>query len=1119
MKKFLSILMILATMMPSLALGAGTTYPNGGTGQTQYATGDMLYFGGVSLTQLSKLTIGSEGNCLVVSGGLPAWSGSCGGGGGSSTALDLGDNGSNESSGITEIATSGDTNSIFSEPSADKLLINLANDWPKSDTSDDLTCTDCIGATEITDIYVLNTGDTMTGDLELDGDLILNVDDTGVIRFSENDANGSNFKGFTVPAAITTSTTCTFEDDANFIPDSCVGDGVDQDSGGNASYPIDLTNGSQVTGSWVGSDNGFTYWNGTNLDKLPTDSFYTDGTNVYIQDGIWFNKNSSDGNFSFEVEDVPAGQVNIAKIADYGSGSSYTGYVPFWTAGSIPTPGNCVEVGATSYLLIDAGSPCGSGGSGAPDDADYLVGTANGSLSAEIVVGTTPGGELGGTWASPTLDDSVTTNGWIMGTFSGTQLTSSTVLADLLDAVGAVDMDYGSADVTDHTFVTDGTGTAEIVLPAGSIDGTEILNDTVALTTDTSGNYVSSATSNGGLTMTGTEGGSLGVLLPAATNALSSTTSSGSGLELLSAGLTLLQGCADTEILKWNESSDVWACAADANSGSSTAWDAIGDPSGNGTVAFGGTTQTITGNTNDVTAIGQDLLLLSFTNDAATDASTQRGLVVQNEASANGMESLLVLDNLDTDTAVTKGLLISSAAGAIVTALDVSDPQIDSALMAGANDLSGTNWSITGSTGTFSLPVIDFTGTGTINGLDAIDSTSESTLEAAIDIAGDVTGTGLNSVVVAANAVALTTDTTGNYVSSATSNGGLTLTGTEGASLGILLPAATDALSSTTSSGSGLELLSSGLTLLQGCSDGQVLAWVEATDLWSCSSAGGGSGDITSVGDVASGAAFDGTAGTILTFNDADGDKTLEYDNTNNWFEFNATLNPAANDGAALGNTTQQWSDLFLAEGGVLNWDNGDATMTQTGNDVTFAGISTFGVGTSTAVTLGTIELGAASDTTIARSAAGAATLEGVAIDTASNTLTLSNKTIAASSNVLDACVPVAVTDEYSDLTTGTAKATFRMPFAMTVTSVRASLVTVATGGTLVTVDINEAGTTILSTKLTFDASEKTTTTAATAAVVSDSSLADDAEMTVDIDAVGNTTPGNGLKISICGTI
>jgi hypothetical protein len=39
-----------------------------------------------------------------------------------------------------------------------------------------------------------------------------------------------------------------------------------------------------------------------------------------------------------------------------------------------------------------------------PVNADYLVGTANSTLSAEIAVGTSPGGELGNTWASPTVD-------------------------------------------------------------------------------------------------------------------------------------------------------------------------------------------------------------------------------------------------------------------------------------------------------------------------------------------------------------------------------------------------------------------------------------------------------------------------------------------------------------------------------------------------------------------------------------------------------------------------------------------------------------------------------------------------------------------------------------------
>ena len=48
--------------------------------------------------------------------------------------------------------------------------------------------------------------------------------------------------------------------------------------------------------------------------------------------------------------------------------------------------------------------------------------------------------------------------------------------------------------------------------------------------------------------------------------------------------------------------------------------------------------------------------------------------------------------------------------------------------------------------------------------------------------------------------------------------------------------------------------------------------------------------------------------------------------------------NPPSNDGAALGTTALQWSDVFLAEGAVINWDNGDITITQTGDTLAFAG-------------------------------------------------------------------------------------------------------------------------------------------------------------------------------------
>jgi hypothetical protein len=114
-------------------------------------------------------------------------------------------------------------------------------------------------------------------------------------------------------------------------------------------------------------------------------------------------------------------------------------------------------------------------------------------------------------------------------------------------------------------------------------------------------------------------------------------------------------------------------------------------------------------------------------------------------------------------------------------------------------------------------------------------------------------------------------------------------------------------------------------------------------------------------------------------------------------------------------------------------------------------------------------------------------------------------------------CIAVACSDETTALTTGTAKITFRMPFGFTLSGVRASLSTAQTSGSILTVDINEAGSSILSTKLTIDNSEKTSTTAATAAVISDSSLADDAEITIDIDQVGDGT-AKGLKVYLIGT-
>ena len=115
--------------------------------------------------------------------------------------------------------------------------------------------------------------------------------------------------------------------------------------------------------------------------------------------------------------------------------------------------------------------------------------------------------------------------------------------------------------------------------------------------------------------------------------------------------------------------------------------------------------------------------------------------------------------------------------------------------------------------------------------------------------------------------------------------------------------------------------------------------------------------------------------------------------------------------------------------------------------------------------------------------------------------------------------VGVAASDETTDLTVGLAKITFRMPYAMTLTEVRASVNIAPRDADKITVNINQGGTSVLSTLLTIDVTEKTSEAIGTVpAVISTSALTDDAEITIDIDQVGNTVAGTGLKIWLIGT-
>jgi len=50
------------------------------------------------------------------------------------------------------------------------------------------------------------------------------------------------------------------------------------------------------------------------------------------------------------------------------------------------------------------------------------------------------------------------------------------------------------------------------------------------------------------------------------------------------------------------------------------------------------------------------------------------------------------------------------------------------------------------------------------------------------------------------------------------------------------------------------------------------------------------------------------------------------------------SLSPGTSDGTALGTTSLMWSDLFLADGGVINLNNGDVLLTHSSNTLTLTG-------------------------------------------------------------------------------------------------------------------------------------------------------------------------------------
>ena len=109
----------------------------------------------------------------------------------------------------------------------------------------------------------------------------------------------------------------------------------------------------------------------------------------------------------------------------------------------------------------------------------------------------------------------------------------------------------------------------------------------------------------------------------------------------------------------------------------------------------------------------------------------------------------------------------------------------------------------------------------------------------------------------------------------------------------------------------------------------------------------------------------------------------------------------------------------------------------------------------------------------------------------------------------------IACSDETTAIDSTGTKCTFFMPFGYTIQSVRASLTTTSSSGTP-TIDISEDGTSIMTTtKITIDPGDLLSTESAVQPVLTDSVLADESKITIDVDVTG--TDSTGLKVYIIG--
>ncbi|MFZ1626980.1 MAG: hypothetical protein WAT81_04215, partial [Candidatus Moraniibacteriota bacterium] len=385
--------------------------------------------------------------------------------------------------------------------------------------------------------------------------------------------------------------------------------------------------------------------------------------------------------------------------------------------------------------------------------------------------------------------------------------------------------------------------------------------------------------------------------------------------------LALLQGCANGQALSWNDTTNVWECTSFASglSGTGTAgyvtyWSGTsslgseaqlnvsrggtgvnGSAASNGSLLIGngtGYTLNTLGSGNGVTitngsgtvSVGLDVTTTSTT--ATTSSNSGLELTAGGLRIIGGCSNDQVLSwnsTLETWGCSNKtgGTSDWTSAGSFTYLTDTADDLV----LGGSTTDTGFFFDVSASTLAFegaspdtfetTLAVTDPTAdrtvtfpnvsgtvvtTGNLTDITTVGTISSGVWNGTtISVANG--GTGATSLT---NLIALGTHTTGNYVQNVANGNGITggSAGSEGAALtlGIDLLDSADGTGST-SSNSGLEFQGAGsneLTILQGCSNNEVLSWNDTTNVWQCAS-------VTGVGGIDG----TGTSNYVAYWNDS----------------------------------------------------------------------------------------------------------------------------------------------------------------------------------------------------------------------------------------------------------